>query len=155
MAQPSGYQNPKAAGNKKAAPKKTGSVNPRAASGYTNPNAKGNQSTYPGKSKPIKVSQATIDLIKKMGMTKALKEVQAYGRQSRMMPGNPKYETMREGGRQMLGEQFATGVKRMYGERRFTEAASPKPKKASTAYSPAPYKKPKPKSGGSSGAKTK
>jgi hypothetical protein len=115
------------------------------ASGYTNPNAKGNRSTAPGKSKPIKVSQATIDYIKKIGMTKALKQVQAYGQQSRMRPGNKTYETMREGGRQMLGEEFATGVKRMYGERRFNIAASPKPKKTSTSYSPAPYKAPKKK----------
>jgi hypothetical protein len=115
------------------------------ASGYTNPNAKGNRSTAPGKSKPIKVSQATIDYIKKIGMTKALKQVQAYGQQSRMNPGNKTYETMREGGRQMLGEEFSTGVKRMYGEARFKKAASPKPKKASTAYSPAPYKAPKKK----------
>jgi len=115
------------------------------ASGYTNPNAKGNRSTAPGKSKPIKVSQATIDYIKKIGMTKALKQIQAYGQQSRMMPNNPKYATMREGGVQMLGEEFATGVKRMYGETRFKKAASPKPKKASTSYSPGPYKAPKKK----------
>jgi len=124
-------------------------------SGYQNPNAKGNQSTQLGRAKPVKVSQATIDYIKKIGMTKALKQVEAYGKQSRMRPGNKTYETMREGGRQLLGEEFATGVKRMYGERRFTIAASPKPKKASTKYSPAPYKKPKPKSGGAGSSKVK
>jgi hypothetical protein len=137
--------------------KTTGNVNPRAASGYMNPNAAGNKKAASKTAAPkkVKVSQETINLIKKMGMTKALKEVQAYGRQSRMVPGNKEYETMRQGGRELLSGEFATGVKRMYGERRFTTATSPKPKKASTAYSPAPYKKPKPKSGGGSGSKVK
>lgn len=126
-------------------------------SGYQNPNAKGNKSAAKPKAKAkVKVSQATIDYIKKIGMTKALKQVQAYGQQSRMMPNNPKYATMREGGRGLLAEgEFSEGVRRMYGERRFNIAASPKPKKASTAYSPAPYKKPKPKSGGAGSSKVK
>jgi hypothetical protein len=77
----------------------------------------------------VKVKQETIDYIKKIGMTKALKEIQAYGQQSRMKPGNKEYETMRQGGKDLLGKEFATGVKRMYGERRFNVAASPKTKK--------------------------
>ena len=127
-------------------------------SGYQNPNAKGNKSAAKPKAAPkkIKVPQSTIDYIKKLGMTQALKQIEAYGRQSRMMPNNPKYATMREGGRGLLAEgEFSEGVRRMYGERRFNIAASPKPKKASTKYSPAPYKKPKPKSGGASGSKVK
>ena len=125
-------------------------------SGYQNPNAKGNKSAAkPKAAAKVKVSQATIDYIKKIGMTKALKQVQAYGQQSRMMPNNPKYADMREGGKGLLGAEFATGVKRMYGERRFAAAAGPRPKKASTAYSPAPYKKPKPKSGGAGSSKVK
>jgi len=141
-------------GNRMA--KTTGNVNPRAASGYMNPKAAGNKSAAkPKAATKVKVSQATIDHIKKIGMTKALKEIQALGKHSRMMPGNKAYAAMREGGKELLSGEFATGVKRMYGERRFTAATSPKPKKASTAYSPAPYKKPKPKSGGGSGSKVK
>jgi hypothetical protein len=156
MPSPSGYTNPNAKGNKSAAKPKA-KMNPRS----TERTARSVSATT--KSKPvkstIKVSQSTIDLIKKMGMTKALQEVKAYGQQARMKPGNKEYETMREGGRGLLKEEFATGVKRLYGERRFGEAAgasgSSKPKKASTKYSPAPYKKPKPKTGGSSTSKMK
>lgn len=130
MAQPSGYQNPKAAGNKSAA-------KPKAAA-------------------KVKVSQSTIDYIKKIGMTKALKEVQMLGQQSRMRPGDPKYATMRWGGKDLLETgELSEGVKRMYGEARWKKAASPQPKKPSTKYSPAPYKAPKPKSGGGSNSKVK
>jgi hypothetical protein len=150
-------------------------------SGYTNPKAKGNKSAAKPKTPAkIKVSQATIDHIKKIGMTKALKEIEALGKQSRMKPGDKTYATMRQGGKELLAGEFATGVKRMYGERRFGEASNPGaakkkktiagitsqpsrsqspnqagPKKASTKYSPAPFKKPKPKSGGSSTSKMK
>jgi len=152
--------------------KTTGNVNPRAASGYMNPNAKGNKSaakpkakvdpraaeksaravSATSKSKPVKstvkVSPATIALIKKMGMAKALKEVQAYGKQARMTTAGS--GDMAKEGRTLLGGEFATGVKRLYGERRFGESAGANAasKKASTKYSPAPYKKPKPKSNG-------
>lgn len=137
-----------------------------------NPNAKGNKSAVKPKAKPnakatektaraisatakapaapkVKVSPETIALIKKMGMSKALKEIKALGQQSRL--SGPKQKDMAAEGRKLLQSEFATGVKRMYGERRFGEAAgknAPAPK-ASTKYSPAPYK-PKPKSGGSS-----
>jgi hypothetical protein len=148
-------------------------------SGYTNPKAKGNKSAAKPKTPAkIKVSQETIDLIKKMGMTKALKEITMYGTQGKGT--GPKGATMREEGKKLLKGEFATGVKRMYGERRFGEASNPGaakkkktiagitsqpsrsqspnqagPKKASTKYSPAPFKKPKPKSGGSSTSKMK
>ena len=136
--------------------KTTGNVNPRAASGYMNPKAAGNKSAAkPKAATKVKVSQATIDHIKKIGMTKALKEIQALGQQSRMAPGNKKYATMREGGKELLAGEFATGVKRMYGERRFSAASGPKPKAASTKYSPAPFKKPKPKSSGAGSSKVK
>ena len=127
-------------------------------SGYQNPNAKGNKSAAKPKAAPkkIKVPQSTIDYIKKLGMTQALKQIEAYGRQSRMMPNNPKYATMRWGGKDLLETgEFSEGVRRMYGKARFDKAAAPKPKKASTAYSPAPYKKPKPKSGGAGSSKVK
>ena len=62
----------------------------------------------------IRVSQATIDKIKAMGMTKALKSA-----------GNANAE-MRE------------GLKRMYGQRRFDAATSAGPKSTSTGGYPKP-----------------
>lgn len=152
MATPSGYTNPNAKGNKSAAKPKA-KMDPKAAE----KSARAVSAT--SKSKPVKstvkVSPATIALIKKMGMAKALKEVQAYGQQTRLK--GPGQKDMAKEGRNLLGGEFATGVKRLYGERRFGESAgaSSKPKKASTSYSPAPYKAPKPKSGGGSSSKVK
>jgi hypothetical protein len=154
MATPSGYTNPNAKGNKSAAKPKA-KMDPKA----VEKSARAVSATSkPTGSKPtVKVPQSTIDYIKKIGMTQALKEIKKYGQQARMVPGNKQYETMRQGGRDLLGAEFATGVKRLYGEKRFANAAggSTAPKKASTSYSPAPYKKPKPKSGGGSSSKVK
>jgi len=149
------------------------------ASGYTNPKAAGNKSAAkPKEAAKVRVSPATIALIKKMGMAKALKEITALSKQGKGL--GPKGATMREEGKKLLGGEFATGVKRMYGERRFGEASNPGaakkkktiagitsqpsgsqnpkqagPKAASTKYSPAPFKKPKPKSGGAGSSKVK
>ena len=153
MAQPSGYMNPKAKGNKSAAkPKAKATPNAKATEKSARSVSATTKSPAP---KQVKVSKETIALIKKMGMAAALKEVKALGQQSRL--SGPKQKDMAKEGRNLLGAEFATGVKRMYGERRFAEAAgktAPAPK-ASTKYSPAPYKKPKPKSGGSNSSKAK
>ena len=80
--------------------------------------------------KKIKVSQSTIDDIKKLGMTKALKLAgQNYGAE--------------QGGKVA---EFAEGVRRMYGETRYQNAAykaasspgpiRPKPQQQGTEYSP-------------------
>jgi hypothetical protein len=73
----------------------------------------------------VKVSQKTIDDIKKLGMTKALK-----------LAG------MNKGAEQsgLVGE-FAEGVRRMYGERRY-QAAIYKPGSAAPAAPSAPNKNP-------------
>lgn len=105
-------------------------------SGYRNPNQAGPK---------IKVSQETINLIKKMGMKKALKEITMYGTQGKGL--GPKGATMRSEGQNLLRGEFAEGVKRMYGARRFEEAKDPvaaKKKKviATTTSQPAGYKNP-------------
>ena len=114
--------------------------------------------------KNIKVSQKTIDDIKKMGMTKALKEIKNLSNQGQGTGAAGK--TMRQEGMKLAtSSEFAEGVRRLYGDRRSTAArtvvspttmrgpsaakaaaksapsAGPA-KKASTKYSPAPMKTP-------------
>jgi hypothetical protein len=93
-----------------------------------------------------KVSQATIDDIKRMGMTKALKLAGKNGKTS--------------GG---MAREFQEGVRRMYGARRLAEAKAkyaPKPKLgAKTVMAPKggvkPAAKPAPKRGSSAATKAK
>jgi hypothetical protein len=97
----SGYANPKAPGNSKAAPKKSAlpPVMPPSASGATNPNQPGPKAATPTK---IKVSQETIDAIKKAGKEKSI--------------GATKYKG--------VSAEYKEGVRRLY--------QSPTPKKAKT-----------------------
>jgi len=135
MAQPSGYQNPNAPGNKKAG-KKAAPKNNGQPSGYRNENESYKQGVAPH---TIRVSQSTIDSIKRLGMTKALKLAKMNAKATQAG----------------LVAEYMEATRRMYGKNRLAKATAPAPKKASTKYSPAPYKKPKPKSGGSSGSRTK
>jgi hypothetical protein len=150
MAQPSGYMNPKAKGNKSTAkPKMTEKkarevsatakkVTPKnfgQPSGYKSEKAKGNQSQARS---TIKVSQSTIDDIKRLGMKKALELAKMNSKATQAG----------------LVAEYMEGTRRLYGEKRVAKATAPKPKPASTKYSPAPYK-PKPKTGGSSSNKAK
>lgn len=114
--------------------------------------------------KNIKVSQKTIDDIKKMGMTKALKEIKNLANQGQGTGAAGK--TMRQEGMKLAtSSEFAEGVRRLYGDRRSSAArtvvspttmrgpsaakaaaksapsAGPA-KKASTKYSPTPMKTP-------------
>lgn len=76
--------------------------------------------------KKQKVSQSTINEIKSMGMTKALK-------MAKMNAG------AYQGG---LVAEYQEGTRRLYGDKRFYAATAAKPPKAKTSYSPAPYKSP-------------
>ena len=148
MAQPSGYMNPKAEGNKSTAKPKMTEKKAREVSGTSKPKpAPKNQGQPSGYRKEdwdqgqsrhtIKVSQSTIDSIKRLGMDKALK----------LAKMNAKAV---QGG---LVAEYMEATRRLYGEKRVAKATAPKPKPASTKYSPAPYK-PK-KSGGSNSSKAK
>jgi DNA-binding protein HU-beta len=117
--------------------------------------------------KNIKVSQKTIDDIKKMGMTKALKEIKNLANQGQGTGAAGR--TMRQEGMKLAtSSEFAEGVRRLYGDRRSAAArtqvstttsrgpaaakmakkvAAPA-KKAATSYSPSPMKTPAKKSGG-------
>lgn len=109
--------------------------------------------------KNIKVSQKTINDIKKMGMAKALKEIKNLANQGQGAGAAGK--TMRQEGMKLAtSSEFAEGVRRLYGDRRSAaartvvspttmrgpsaakKAAASKPSasKASTKYSPAPMK---------------
>ena len=68
----------------------------------------------------IKVSQATINDIKKMGMTEALKLVKMYSGQGKGLGKDG--ATMRTEGQKFLKGELAEGVRRMYGDRRFGNA---------------------------------
>jgi hypothetical protein len=117
--------------------------------------------------KNIKVSQKTIDDIKKMGMTKALKEINNLANQGQGT-GAAGRAMRQEGMKLATSSEFAEGVRRLYGDRRSAAArtqvspttsrgpaaakmakkiAAPA-KKASTSYSPAPMKTPAKKSSG-------
>ena len=76
--------------------------------------------------KKQKVSQSTINEIKSMGMTKALK-------MAKMNAG------AYQGG---LVAEYQEGTRRLYGDRRFAAATATKPPKPKTSYSPTPYKSP-------------
>jgi hypothetical protein len=106
--------------------------------------------------KNIKVSQKTIDEVKKMGMAKALKEIRSRANQGQGTGAAGK--TMRQEGMKLAtNSEFAEAVRRLYGDRRSAAARTqvspttsrgpaaakmaPKAaKKASTSYSPAPMK---------------
>jgi hypothetical protein len=107
--------------------------------------------------KNIKVSQKTIDEVKKMGMAKALKEINNRANQGQGTGAAGK--TMREEGMKLAkSSEFAEAVRRLYGDRRSAAArtvvakttmrgpsaakAAPKAasKSPSTSYSPAPRK---------------
>jgi hypothetical protein len=71
--------------------------------------------------KNIKVSQKTIDDIKKMGMTKALKEIKNLSNQGQGTGAAGK--TMRQEGMKLAtSSEFAEGVRRLYGDRRSAAA---------------------------------
>jgi hypothetical protein len=75
--------------------------------------------TKPNKS--IKVSQKTIDEVKKMGMSKALKEINNRANQGQGMGAAGK--TMREEGMKLAkNSEFAEAVRRLYGDRRSAAA---------------------------------
>lgn len=74
--------------------------------------------------KKVKVSQSTINDIKSLGMTKAL-------RLAKMNAKSPQ-----EG----LVAEYQEATRRLYGDRRFAAATGAAPKKPSTSYSPAPKK---------------
>jgi len=76
----------------------------------------------------IKVSQATINDIKKMGMAEALKMVKMYASQGKGT--GPAGATVRAEGSKFLKGELAEGVRRMYGDRRFGEATAGTKKKA-------------------------
>lgn len=67
-----------------------------------------------------KVSQKTIDEIKKMGMTNALKLVKMYASQGKGL-GKEGAAMRKEGQNYLRGEQ-AEGVRRLYGDRRYNIA---------------------------------
>lgn len=139
MAQPSGYQNPNAKGNKSAAKGTSAKAkNNGQPSGYRNENESWKQGVAPH---TIKVSQHTIDSIKRLGMEKALKLAKMNAKAAQAG----------------LVAEYMEATRRLYGKRRVTEAITekPKPKKPSTKYSPTPYKAPKPKSGGAGNSKVK
>lgn len=78
----------------------------------------------------IKVSQATIDEIKKMGMKNALATVKMYASQGKGL--GKEGAAMREAGQSYLKGPQAEGVRRLYGDRRYgiaTGATKPAPKK--------------------------
>jgi hypothetical protein len=75
--------------------------------------------TKPNKS--IKVSQKTIDEVKKMGMAKALKEIKSRANQGQGM--GPAGKTMRQEGMKLAtNSEFAEAVRRLYGDRRSAAA---------------------------------
>ena len=74
--------------------------------------------------KKVKVSQSTIDDIKRLGMSKAL----------RLAKENA------AGPQKGLVAEYQEATRRLYGDKRFAAATGAKPKKASTSYSPAPMK---------------
>jgi hypothetical protein len=78
----------------------------------------------------VKVSQATINDIKKMGMAEALKMVKMYASQGKAA-GKAGADMRAEGSKFLKGE-LAEGVRRMYGDRRFAEATKTKKKAASS-----------------------
>lgn len=88
--------------------------------------------------KTVKVSQATIDHIKKIGMAKALKEINMFATQGKGM--GKEGAAMRAEGQKLLKGEYAEGVRRMYGDRRFAEATGTKkkstPAKKKTSYGP-------------------
>jgi hypothetical protein len=137
MAQPSGYQNPNAKGNKSAAKGTSAKAkNNGQPSGYRNENESWKQGVAPH---TIKVSQHTIDSIKRLGMKKALELAKMNAKATQAG----------------LVAEYMEATRRLYGKDRVAKATAPKPKKPSTQYSPAPYKAPKPKSGGGSNSKVK
>lgn len=74
--------------------------------------------------KKVKVSQSTIDDIKKLGMSKAL-------RLAKMNSKSPQAGLVAE---------YQEATRRLYGDKRFSAATGASAKKASTSYSPAPKK---------------
>jgi hypothetical protein len=71
--------------------------------------------------KNIKVSQKTIDEVKKMGMAKALKEINNRANQGQGTGAAGK--TMREEGMKLAkSSEFAEAVRRLYGDRRSAAA---------------------------------
>lgn len=76
-----------------------------------------------------KVSQKTINEIKKMGMTDALKLVKMFADQSKTGAG----ATVRGEGKKFLASETAEGIRRLYGAKRFAEATGASKAAASTA----------------------
>jgi hypothetical protein len=74
-----------------------------------------------------KVSQKTINEIKKMGMKDALKLVKMFADQSTAKGKGA--ATMAGEGKKFLAGETAEGIRRMYGDRRFAEATGATKKK--------------------------
>lgn len=85
-----------------------------------------------------KVSQKTIDEIKKMGMKQALSMVKMYADQSRLK-GKDAATTAGEGKKFLRGET-AEGIRRLYGDRRYGSVTSA-PKKKTTSSATGAYGK--------------
>jgi len=72
--------------------------------------------------KKIKVSQTTINQIKKMGMKEAIAMVKMFAEQGTGMGADGK--DVRTAGRSQLNGEYAEGVKRLYGNKRYTAATA-------------------------------
>jgi hypothetical protein len=72
--------------------------------------------------KNIKVSQATINQIKKMGMKEAIALAKMYADQGTGYGAEGK--DIRTAGRQFLNSETAEGIKRLYGNKRYTAATA-------------------------------
>jgi hypothetical protein len=72
--------------------------------------------------KNIKVSQTTINQIKKMGMKEAIAMVKMFAEQGTGYGADGK--DVRTAGRSQLNGEYAEGVKRLYGNKRFTAATA-------------------------------
>lgn len=87
-----------------------------------------------------KVSQKTINEIKKMGMKDALKLVKMFADQSKVKGAS----TMAGEGKKFLAGETAEGIRRMYGDARYAAATgatkkkttAPKPNAKANAYGP-------------------
>lgn len=85
-----------------------------------------------------KVSQKTINEIKKMGMKEALSMVKMFAGQSRLKGKD--YKDMSAAGKEFLRGETAEGVRRLYGDRRYGIATSA-PKKKTTSSATGAYGK--------------
>lgn len=84
-----------------------------------------------------KVSQKTINEIKKMGMNDALKLVKMFADQSKAKGKGA--ATVAGEGKKFLASETAEGIRRMYGDKRFAAATGATKKSAPAPKKPAAY----------------